>query len=98
MNWSDSISWTKNGTYITEAKNFTYGFDSEENTKNLYNQITNNVMHNWERVPMKTFEYLKSELQLPTWFQIMIFFINLALNTILMMIFLKNGFNKGDYI
>lgn len=96
IEWADTISWTERGDYITEIKHFSGTFGTEEGQNNIYKQITENILNRWERISMEKFEYLKSDLRLPTWFQIMVLFINIITNTILFFVFLKNRFDKGD--
>ena len=92
IQWSDTMSFTKNGMYLTELRHLK-GNINKDGTK-IASEIISNVNENWSKTSMKDYEYLKKDLTLPMSSQIIIVILNILLTVGISIYFTHNDINK----
>jgi len=88
--WSDSINWSDNEKYgIMLEKSFNGLNINDNKIVNTYKDI---ILKYWKRLSMEEkYGYLKTEIEIPWYYQVLIILFNLTLNFFLYRYFLKNN-------
>jgi len=70
--WAESMSWSKQSIYdITIRDSLSEGIGQPINFPNVINKISETAKAHYERREMKEFEFLKSQIPVPTWLTVM---------------------------
>jgi len=88
--WSDSINWSENERFGIELERDFSGM-SIFDTDKILNKYKSIILKYWKRKPMEeTYGYLKTEIEIPWYLQLLLVLSNLILNYFLFRYFLKN--------
>lgn len=77
LKWADVMSWSKKSIFDITLRNELYTMEGKTvDYMFALNKLTNTAMAHYERRSMKEFEYLKSQIPVPTWLTIMVFLLS----------------------
>lgn len=85
--WSDAIAWTNNTDFLVDCSNDFKGMTVDNTLVDKFSQL---ISSEYVRKPMKEFEYLKENITLDWYWQVIIFLINLLISGFLFRLFLTN--------
>jgi len=88
--WSDVITYTNNTDFIVDMQNDFIGLDMNKDSTKILEIYKKHVHNQYVRKPMKEFAYLKDNITLEWYWQLLIFLMNAALTTFITWKFLNN--------
>jgi hypothetical protein len=88
--WSDIITYTNNTDFIVDMQNAFIGLNINTDSAKILSKYKNNIMSSYVRKPMKEFTYLKDNITLEWYWQLLIFLLNAALTVFITWKFLNN--------
>ena len=88
--WSDVICFTNNTDFIVDLQNEFKGLNVEKDSKKILSKFKNSINKNYVRKPMKEFEYLKENITLKWYWQLIILLGNIILSGFIAYKFLRN--------
>lgn len=91
IKWAQTISWTHEASYIGRLKRL-----AGEDVMNVPAMWGGFIQDHWVRFPMKEFNYLKYEIELEWYWQILIGIIAFGCNAIAYYAFSRNDLNRGN--
>ena len=91
IKWSDVICFTDNTDFIVNMQN---DFIDKKVNKKVIDILGKNIIKSYIRKPMKDFEYLKENITLEWYWQVLIFLGNLAINCFITYKFMTNSAKK----
>ena len=88
--WSDSINWSKDKTFEVSMKKDFIDLNIND-VKNVISKYDNNLNNNWKRLSMEEeYGYLKEEITIEWYYQLLIIVINSIFNFFVFRYFLTN--------
>jgi len=91
IKWSDVICFTDNTDFIVDMQN---DFIDKKVNKKVIDILDKNIIKSYIRKPMKDFEYLKENITLEWYWQVLIFLGNLVINCFITYKFMTNSAKK----
>lgn len=92
--WSDVITWTNNTDFIVYCGNNFEGKNIQTQSKEIVYELGNLIQNEYLRKPMEEFSYLKENITLEWYWQLLVFLGNLLLSAWLFYIFMRNHESK----
>ena len=92
VQWSDSICFTNNTDFKVDLENDFKGLDvfDDSGIDKVLNTFEKNILNSYIRKPMKEFEYLKENITLEWYWQVLILLGNIIMSSFIAYIFLTN--------
>ena len=90
MIWSDVITYTNNTDFIVDMQNDFNEFNINTHSGAILAHFKSAIHANYIRKPMKEFAYLKDNITLEWYWQVMVFLLNAALTVFITYKFLNN--------
>lgn len=95
IEWSDCIAWTNNTDFEVDCKNKFQGL--KVNDPSVLNIFEDLIQREYIRKPMKEFEYLKENITLEWYYQLLIILGNIALTFGISLYTMKNNESKYGF-
>lgn len=92
--WTDMITYTNNTDFIVDMQNDFINLDMNKDSVKILDIYEKHIMLSYKRKEMKEFEYLKDNITLDWYWQLLIFLMNVALTTFITWKFLNNYYRK----
>ena len=93
--WSDVITFTNNTDFIVDMQNIFKGLNMNTDTDIILKKFNETVHKTWVRKPFKEFDYLKENITLEWYWQLLIFLGNLGLSGFVMYKMMTNYTSKN---
>jgi len=94
--YSDVIAWTNNTDFIVDCQNSFKGLNVKNDAIKLVDIFQNLILSEYERKPMEEFSYLKENITLQWYWQLLIILGNLVISYMITRYFLTNKTLKRD--
>ena len=88
--WSDIIAWTNNSDFIVDCQNSFKNLNIKLNEIEVVNKFQNFILSEYERKPMKEFAYLKENITIEWYWQLLIVLGNIVISYFITKYFLTN--------
>ncbi len=95
--WSDTITFTNNTDFIVDLQNDYKDLNINTDRDILLGNFNTSIMKSYIRKPMKQFEYLKENITLEWYWQLLIFLGNLGISGFVTYKMLTNYDRKSNY-
>jgi hypothetical protein len=92
--WSDVIAWTNNTDFIVDCQNSFKGMNVSKEAKKITQKLAELIVSGYERKPMKEFEYLKENITIEWYWQLLVVLGNIVLSFFITRYFLNNYNNR----
>lgn len=99
VQWSDVIAWTNNTDFLVDMTSGYNGIDLKTDSDKVLTRMVDLIIKDYERKPMKEFEYLKENITLDWKYQVLVFLGNVVLSFFVFRYFLKNynGYSSSSF-
>jgi len=93
--WSDVIAWTNNTDFIVDMSNGFDSFNIKTDRQKIINRFDNLIITEYKRKPMKEFSYLKENITLEWYWQLIVLLGNIVISFFITRYFLTNHERKS---